>query len=607
MGYANNLTGWSEYTQEYTSEDNLTDLKERTELVNDSRDNFSEARYWDFFDNFWVYSTPFTKHKIFREGNTRLVMDVDDSGNPEWEWMAKDTMALETKIWRGWRGTKSVELPMGWGAAYANGSGSGDSMVVDRCRSDRYKNTESCRYRDRNKWTEDVADYFRLPVSAYEGINTFRSISETVRNPEEGEAVLKLKTEMSMDIEEVASSDRYVTNQDIWSTTMISPANKLSSISVAEVYYRRPEAYKTTVEHKKFEPANGYNPYWDVRLAPVDSADRLAALTLRDPGFASTSALPGGPAAEALANYDPTGGAGGVEADTDDGGGAGDSGESGGTLLASYEGETIYSALGVSEADVNALMDAAPQNFVVENIADYLGAEDIRREIEAEVKDKIYTAATGFLSGIFEDFVNSSMPGLTQRVQDAQGLADSVLTITDDFSAQLEGVREVVGREFRDQLEAQVAIYQNDLLPLTTALGDFGTQLTDINNSITNYVEGAEITYDSLVAEQQRIQGEIAYYEGEVDNLVDGLKTDLTQYLIDRIDHHTGGILGGAIPFEEALDITTFMIDDYLEVNVDGYLEVPDELREEFTDEVTTNPIDLFPSGEDDWAEDDDI
>ena len=591
IGIANNLTDWTEYTQEYTSEDNLVDMQERTDLINDSRDNFSEARYWDFFDGFWIYSTPFTKHKIFKEGETRLVMDVDGSGEPEWEWMAKDTLALDTKIWRGWKGTKTVEIPMGWGAAYANENGSGaDSMVMDRCRSNIYKNTESCKYRDRNNKTEKLANYELASLDSYTGVNTFRSISETVRNPEEGEPVLKLKTEVSMDLDEVVSSDTLVTSDGLFTTPMVSPANKLSSISVAEVYYRRPEAYESTIDAKKFEHANGYNPYWEVRLAPVESADRLVALTLRgDLGTSST--LPGGESSEALANYDP---AAGSSSESTDGEETGETGETGDTVLASYEAATLNSVMDVSEDAVSALIDAAPPGLDLDNIDGFVGnidgymdAAGIKDIVEERIKEEVENAAQAFLENAFKSALEQHAPEALGTIQAAEAEIENAQELADELSQQLENLRIDVGNDFRAALEEQADNYELDLQPLTDLVGPLEDDLIDLNDQIN----GAEDVLDSVIAERDRVQGELDDIQEDMDELLNDLQTELTGYLIDRVDHYAGDLLGDLLPWEDAFDITTFIIEDYL--------LVPAELRDETT---TEDPADLLG-----WGEEDDV
>ena len=588
LGFANNLRGWQEYTQEYAKDDNVIDYSERTQLVNDSRDDFSEARYWDFFDSFWVYSTPFTKHKVFREGNTRLVMDVDSNGEPAWEWMAKDTMALETRIWRGWRGTKKIEVPMGWGAAYASDSGGG-SLVLSRCQSRAYRGDESCSYRDRNDKTEE---YFADPnissINHFTGINTFRSISEMVRDPDEGEAVLKLKTEVSMPMDEVRSSDRYVVNHSLFAAPMVSPANTLSSISVAEVYYRRPESYNTTEDSKKFEPANGYNPYWDVRLAPVDSADRLAALGLRG-DLGSSSTLPGGEAAEALASYDP---APYSDDGTDDGGADGDDGvnsQSGDTTLPGYEDETLASIMGVSESEVNALIAAAPLDFDVRSIEGYMDADAVKDIIEDEIEGVVKDAAQEFLSNAFNSAVDQVAPGLREDVEQVEQIADEAIELAEELSEKLETLRTEVQREFQEALETQVAAYEAALEPLRQELGQKRQELADA----IRVIEGRDSPGDALaseILERDRLQAAVDGLQEEMADYLVDLRTDLTTYLIDRIEHHGRGFLDDRMPWRESLEITTFLIDDYL--------SIPAEER----DSEEVGVTELLP-----WGEDDDV
>jgi len=476
LGLTSNLSGWKDFTQEYTDTDTV-DMRERTKLVNDSRDTFSEDRYWDFYDSFWIYSTPFTKHKLFREGESRLVMSTDDDGdNPKWEWMAKDTLALHNKIWRGWRGTKNQELPIGWGAAYANDFG-GDSMVVKTCNRLGYRGGENCRYRNRNKRTERVANRVLESIDNYAGINTFRSISESVRNPTEGEAVLRLKTEVSMELDTVESTEHFVTNQDPFATPMVSPGDKISSISVAEVYYRRPEAYTSNEDHIRYEPANGYNPYWDVRLAPVEAVDRLAALGMRG-DFGNDTTLPGGDAAQALAGYEAP-----ESEDTD--GSSTDNESVTASTLADYEGATLASVMGVSDAAVSALVASNPGEFIASNIDGFIDVGDFKAELEDTIKDELENAARELLEGAVRSAIESAVdqyaPGAIENVENAIDLADDAVALAEGLSEKYEQLREKVQAEFQVALENQVATYEAELEPITGDITRVAQELEDIN------------------------------------------------------------------------------------------------------------------------------
>ena len=584
LGLAKNLSEWSEFTQTYTLDD-TENMLERTEVVNESRDEFTETRYWDFFDNFWVYSTPFTKHKIFREGESRLVMVSAEGEDAEWEWMAVDTVALETRIWRPFRRSRDVEIPMGWGSAYANSNG-GNKVVVRNCSRNGFANQpEACKYVDRNNDTAEVAISQIDDVSNYTGLNEFRSISESIKELDDGEAVLRLKTEMSMEIDAVTSSDKYINNREPFATPMISPGSTLSSISVAEVYYRRPEAYASPTASVRLEAANGYNPYWDVRLAPVDKVDRVAALTMR--GDLGGGTLPGGVGAEALANYVPP----------ESEGEAGEEGESNGgeqSNLPEYSDITIAAAMGLSGAEADAaiaLANGAPEEFIASAIEGFVPVDEITEIIEDELKTQVQEAATNFLESLWNDTLDSAPAGVQQVVDGAVVAAEDAVELAEDLSERFETMREQVQIEFAAELEAQVTSYEEVLVPIVALIGDLTGEFNRVTNEIRNYGEnssGDSRAPLTLRNELIGIQADIDAQRAELDQLKAELKTTMTNYLIDRIAHYGGDLFPELMPFDQMASITDFLLEDYL--------ETPVELRDD------VNVDELLP-----WGEDNDI
>jgi len=584
LGLTTNLNSWSEFTQEYTTEDS-EDVFDRTKLINDSRDKFSSDRNWDFFDDFWVYSTPFTKHKVIREGETWLAMDTSGD-EPRWEWVAKDTAGFHTKVWRGWRGTKRYEVPIAWGAAYASDSQS-DSFVIPACRNSLNFGQEACRndFGYHNEDTQHFADAKREALDGYKGINTFRSISEAVRNPTEGQAVLRLKTEVSMDMSDVNSSDKFVTNQEPFKTDLVGPGDVISSISVAEVYYRRPEAYwdtdafgKAVGENKRFEPANGYNPYWDVRLAAVESVDRLAALGMRG-DFSGDTSLPGGVTAEALANYDPPST---EEDDETEGGGNTDDGVG---TLPTFEGATLASVMGVPDTAVAALVAQNPGDFVAAAVEGFIPAEQIKEEIQDQIEEQVEDAARRILEAAWNAAVDTYVsPEAVQRVENLQQNAETALALGEGLSEQYERLRDQVQADFQTALVDEVAEYEGILTPLVDLVG---TTETELENVIAD-IEAFDGVDAELNERRTVLETELAGYRQEVEDLYGDLRTDLTNYLMDRIEHYGRGFIDNFLPFEEMMDITDFLLTDYL--------ETPPELRD--IDDIDL--ADKLPWNEDD-------
>jgi len=92
MGLSDNLESWTDFTVAYSNADSNAML-ERASSVNASRDAFSKERNWKFFDSFWFYSTPLTRHRLYRQGSTEL-HSMNRDGVTQWEWKAKDTLSL---------------------------------------------------------------------------------------------------------------------------------------------------------------------------------------------------------------------------------------------------------------------------------------------------------------------------------------------------------------------------------------------------------------------------------------------------------------------------------------------------------------------------------
>lgn len=280
-GIAQNLDSWNGFTKGFETND-IEAMREREYMINASLDDFSKARNWEFFD-FWFYSTPITRHKMYRRGTTKLTMVQGDTGI-DWEWKAKDTLSLQNRIWRPFRSEKKIEIPIGWAQAFANSLDS-DSSIEPCVRQGYSNNCQYQRYASPNKTAEKLSDRntpslglsdSRIDVSGYSGVQAYRSLSqETI---DEDEPALKLKVEVAMPLDSVKSTNTLGVGET-FDTDTVAIGDEASSISIAEVYYERPDTYR--LQNSPRENANGYNPYWDVRLSPIADQERLLALSLR--------------------------------------------------------------------------------------------------------------------------------------------------------------------------------------------------------------------------------------------------------------------------------------------------------------------------------------
>ena len=291
LGLANNLDQWRGFTDGYSSDDSLA-MDEREKMINHSRDDFSRKRNWKFF-NFWFYSHPLMRHQIRREGTTRLIR-VNTPTGIEWEWKAKDTMSLHNRLWH-WRGTRRYEVPIGWAEAFANSLESGRTLEPGACTTAQEMRRRDCaRFLGINRKSEYLADIgqrspqgknTRIAMSNYTGVQAYRSLSQATIGEESPQ--IKLKVEVSLPSSMIKGTDSLGSGGQ-FAAPVTAPGERMTSVSVAEVFYKRPDADLSTRAGLPIEPANGYNPYWSSRLSAVSDTDRLLAFSMR-PGSSNTS------------------------------------------------------------------------------------------------------------------------------------------------------------------------------------------------------------------------------------------------------------------------------------------------------------------------------
>lgn len=557
-GLYQNLDQWNSFTEGFEADD-LHAMGERAGTIMQSRDDFTDGRNWEFFDSFWFYSTPFTRHKIFREGDTRLVMlPGNGGGEPRWEWMAKDTLAFQTRVWRPFGSTKKIELPIGWGSSYAN-SEDASSFVQALCRRNFGRTPEGCRYVGTNTSTEEVADRFATRMTGYSGVRAFRSLSVASRELDGHDPMLRLRTEVAMDLPDTRTSDDLVTG-DRFDTNVVGPGGKMSSVSVAEVYYRRPDAYTTAPSSKRREAANGYNPYWDVRLGPVSLEERLVALGLRSAEDGGGSAPP---------PYEGTPDLGDDGNGTADGSGGGNGDQGGG---AGGGSDPVLPAFASSMAQAYGVDASGVQNLVngrvgisadlVEGFARQQVGE-IRSMLEDELEDAVDDAVEEIIRGIASSAIGQRTQEIAEQVvnnegvQQLQGLQEDA----EELSDRLEAIRVDVATAFQIELDAATAEFE---IAFETAQGDIDAAEADIEAAVLANEDVTELTAtrDELV--------EIR------DALRDDLADELTDELTDIIERFAGD-WASEIESDLTRRIVNIILDDYF----DGE-DAEDVLVEEF-------------------------
>lgn len=431
-GLGENLDGWRRFTSRYDVDDREA-MRSRTELVNGSLDDFSRERKWRLFEGFWFYSTPITRHKIFREGGTRLVY-VEDGGRPRWEWKAVDTLSLQNRIFRFARKEKKQEVPIGWGMAYANDAPGSRSLTETACRGFDPSPSAHCGRWTANGTAERWAERFSpRSVGGYHGLNPFRSLSAASLAPENGDPILRLRTEVALDTSAVRSSGTFVDGER-FRADIAAPGERLSSISAAELYYRRPDEDRGA--DLSTERATGYNPYWTVRLAPVSDEERLAALALRGPGgtVAPRGTLAGATSGAVRDGADAT--LAGADAIGDE-------------ALARVEGAlpdhaaTLADGWDASDAGIDvAALEASigsMREFELPDVGDVVGIEDPAGAIDRMLGDALDGAVDDILSGSFGRAVGEAGARIDGAVERAEGTVGALAERIDSVGDALGG------------------------------------------------------------------------------------------------------------------------------------------------------------------------
>ncbi len=273
---------WSTFTDRKTKRDK-TAVEERQEIIMASRDEFTRDRDWTLFD-YWIPGPGLILYKVIREGDTRLVKNETARG-VEWEWVAKDSLSLHARLpvpdfFDSFVDTE-VEVPTAWASAYANSNSSRQRILPCRFST----RGECSRFTDDNRDAEKLADrnipglraaQSLIPKYGYGGVRNFWVLSDFSRD--DVDARLKVRVEVSLPADTLREADDF-TSGDQLSSPVIVAGNTVSSVSVADVYYKRPRHH--FLSRSEREKANAYNPYWQVQLAPVSASERNIAMGLR--------------------------------------------------------------------------------------------------------------------------------------------------------------------------------------------------------------------------------------------------------------------------------------------------------------------------------------
>ncbi len=609
-GVARNLHDWESFTEKYTGSDSDA-FQQRADLIRQSQDKFTQRRDWEFLP-FWFYTTPVTRHKVFRRGTTELIYvepeETTDTFQPQstegrWEWKAKDSLSLQNRIWRPFRGTKRIEVPIGWSSSYANTAGAGGS--IEPCipaDDDRpFSQPECPKWLGINRLAEKFADQSsqNLGGGAYGGIRDFRDLAAFPHQSQDPR--LELRVEVYVDAASTPRSDTALGISDLFGNPQGYAKNEIAAVAGAELYFRRPELERSA---SRIEYANTYNPFWDVRLKALSAEDRLLALLTRAPDLFSSSSTPSNvPGMEQIvATSGDTSAAQTGIADTSNG-------LSGTDLLLPVYQETQSTLVaasqssGLTSSGVFSLPDSQLAQSVLSQhelpdlnaIAAYFPGESISQFALDTALPEEYSEFVAFAA-----LADSSLPDAAREY--ALGLAEEhaveyvkgyfeeeIETLVKDvlFSAVQGQINSLTGgllddaMELYDQAEQQVAIIQGDL------------------DAVQGEIEAVS---DSIEAEVEAVRDHIANrLDTELADLTESIQTDLADFaemdeLLSIVASEDFSVLAEG---SEELIARFESIPELAELGLDFAEELTEPMRqqaEQFLSELTVNATELVDS-----------
>ena len=520
-GLASNLNQWRGFTDGYSRND-VQAMDERMQMINQSRDDFSQERNWKFF-NFWFYSTPLLRHQIRREGTTRLIR-IDTPEGIKWEWKAKDTMSLHNRLWH-WRGTRRYEIPIGWAEAFANSQGSERTLEPGACTTALEMRRRDCaRFLGINRKSEYLADIgqrslqgkeTRIAMSNYTGVQAYRSLSQATIAEESPQ--INLKVEVSLPSSSVKGTDSLGSGGQ-FAAPVTAPGERITSVSVAEVFYKRPDADLSTRAGQPLEPANGYNPYWGSRLSAVSDTDRLLAFSTR-PGSGNTST----PNASINGLPDTT------------------------VTLAGYPESDGTSTQLVANDDAATLTAASVGMDDFETVAGMIDTsrlDQFRQDIEEQLVNALRNQVTDMLAGA----VSSSLGGSAQSLDELEGdLAQMAedqlgnLVSTDAAQPYVDAINEAT--VIAETLEAEFrAIRQTIVDGFRIAYESLSEELRTEVELLQDEIKEYQDLIDATVARDDSVNAyytQIELLAARLESTKNGFKEQLATALMSIVNQST--------------------------------------------------------------------
>ena len=258
---------------------NFPRMEEKREIVMESRDRFSRGRNNNFATTPRVFPLP--QFQLRRRGSTDLT--GVNSRTPYGSWVAMDTLSLHwNTLGCGFLGGRYCGfeewIPIGWGAA--KNESRRDNRIQYNARHLRRSRTALGGSWRTNRDASSLASrewYRRNDIESIDflGLRDFLDLSV--------DGLITRGPEMSLVL--TKSDNNIRTNEDMnFNSRNISlengaamPAGSLAAMSKATPYFARADDVRSLRRSDRArEYGNLYNPYWQVRLAPLSERERRA-------------------------------------------------------------------------------------------------------------------------------------------------------------------------------------------------------------------------------------------------------------------------------------------------------------------------------------------
>lgn len=240
------------FTQRYASRD---ERRRMGTLVNDGRDAFLRSRNWNFGLVVLCFGV-----ELRKRGSTEFIDLVDG-------WKSMDTLSAHHYRIRRFRCRRS-ENPLGYGTA------SSDDGLDDSGYS--YAGSRSTNPRASYMAEYHVADGFEPPTLGGGAIPAYHELSEAALKRDDPRTALTIRVSKARAAQVFSGGGGTIQPKgslDLYQGALAK--NESAAVAKVEVYFERPDGRNKLFN--KEETGSLFNPYWQVRLAPVSAGERALA------------------------------------------------------------------------------------------------------------------------------------------------------------------------------------------------------------------------------------------------------------------------------------------------------------------------------------------